>query len=112
MSNKVSKGNLQILLDSGIISQEQYNEAIAKGIASSGKRAASGKIRVCPGTMVVPQMYFKNGKGVEDTEEMTALRQEFKALQEKYTVEVDAEAVLEDAAVGKEDSEEDSDDFE
>jgi len=97
--SKVSKSNLQTLLDSGIISRDQYNEAIEKGIASSGRRSPSGKLRVCPGTAVVPQMYFKNGKGVEDTEEMAALRKEFKKLQEKYTVEVDADEVLEDAAV-------------
>jgi len=83
---KLSYAQGRELVESGLISEEALQQMIEdKKVGNPRTARSAGPKRVFPGTEVTPVLYFKGGKGVDPTSEMTELRLAFEKLVKKYT---------------------------
>lgn len=85
---KLSIKQGQKLVEDKVISQEAYDAMVERGEVSEARSA--GVVRVMPGTVITPSLYFKGAKGVEKSEEVkaaiTELRGKVNDLIKQYTV--------------------------
>ena len=77
------------LLNSKLMTQEQLDEGIDKGLIASPTPSRGLGRRVILGsdgsTQIEPTLYFKGANGLPYTKEMKELRTKFNELKEKYT---------------------------
>ena len=75
----------QALVQTGVITQDAYDEMVEQGLIAEGKRKSSLPIMYTEdGTKTFPSLVFRGGRSGEMSKRMRAFRQEFDALCDKY----------------------------